>query len=102
MTAADLIEYPQAAELAERVLAVDGVADLHSGSFGEVALLYPGHRVPGLRLDRSGRLEVHVVADLARATDLRSLSVDGRGAVGGDRPIDVVVADATGTPPATA
>ena len=44
----------------ERVLSVDGVADLHAGTFGEIATHLPGRRVNGVRVGRSG-VEVHVV-----------------------------------------
>lgn len=44
------------------VLAVPGVADLHSGSYGEVATYLPGRKVAGVRV-RPERTEVHVVLD---------------------------------------
>ena len=44
------------------VLAVPGVADLHSGSYGEVATYLPGRKVQGVRM-RAERAEVHVVLD---------------------------------------
>jgi len=51
-------------ELADRVsdavLAVEGVEDLHSGTFGEVATYLPGRRVTGIRI-RPEATEVHVV-----------------------------------------
>jgi uncharacterized alkaline shock family protein YloU len=40
--------------------AVDGVADLHGGMFGEAATYLPGRRVAGIRHDEHGT-EVHVV-----------------------------------------
>ncbi len=46
--------------IAVAVRAVRGVADLHSGSFGEVATYLPGRRVPGVRI-RDEETEVHVV-----------------------------------------
>jgi len=53
-------------EIADRVraavLAVPGVADMHSGSFGEVATYLPGRRVDGVRV-RSDSTEVHVVIE---------------------------------------
>lgn len=53
-------------EIADRVrsavLAVPGVADLHTGSFGEVATYLPGRRVDGVRV-RGDSTEVHVVID---------------------------------------
>jgi hypothetical protein len=44
----------------EAVLRVDGVADTHTGTFGEVATYLPGRRVEGVRLRPDGA-EVHVV-----------------------------------------
>ena len=53
-------------EIADRVrsavLAVPGVADMHTGSFGEVATYLPGRKVDGVRV-RSDSTEVHVVID---------------------------------------
>jgi hypothetical protein len=40
--------------------AVPGVADLHTGAFGEVATYLPGRRVNGVRL-RDDVTEIHVV-----------------------------------------
>ncbi|WP_137149517.1 Asp23/Gls24 family envelope stress response protein [Mycolicibacterium sp. CR10] len=45
--------------IAEAVSAVDGVAGLHGGMFGEAATYLPGRRVAGIRLDEHGT-EVHV------------------------------------------
>jgi hypothetical protein len=95
-----------AATIAERVghvvLAVDGVAGLHAGTFGEVATYLPGRRVVGVRIGERG-VEVHVVVHLgtdvgrvARAVQLAALSQ-------WDRPMpctvvveDVVAASAVG------
>lgn len=46
--------------VAAAVRRVPGVADLHGGSFGEVATYLPGRRVPGVRI-RDDLSEVHVV-----------------------------------------
>lgn len=45
--------------IAAAVTAVDGVAELHGGMFGEAATYLPGRRVPGIRLGDDGT-EVHV------------------------------------------
>ncbi len=45
--------------IAAAVTAVDGVADLHGGMFGEAATYLPGRRVPGIRLGDDGT-EIHV------------------------------------------
>lgn len=44
------------------VLALPGVADLHTGAFGEVATYLPGRRVEGVRV-RADRTEVHIVVE---------------------------------------
>ncbi len=53
-------------EVADRVraavVAVPGVADMHSGSFGEVATYLPGRKVDGVRV-RTDVTEVDVVLD---------------------------------------
>ncbi|MCF8571975.1 hypothetical protein L5G32_17035 [Gordonia sp. HY002] len=61
---ADAVEVGSVAEqIADAVLALPGVIDLHSGLFGEVATYMPGQRVSGIALrDEDG--EVHIVADL--------------------------------------
>jgi len=46
-------------DIAAAVLAVDGVADLHGGMFGEAATYLPGRRVAGIRVGEQGT-EVHV------------------------------------------
>lgn len=85
------------------VRALPGVADLSPGAVAEVALLYPGARVRGLRLSGSGaapRLEVHVVADLRAAGNLHELSERVRAAAAAHVrfPVDVIVADAVDGP----
>lgn len=49
-----------AGRVAAAVLTVPGVADLHTGTYGEVATYLPGRRVNGIRL-RDDVAEVHVV-----------------------------------------
>lgn len=52
---------PEIADLvAAAALAVDGVADLHTGTFGEVATYLPGRRVGGVRI-AADVTEVHLV-----------------------------------------
>ncbi|RYC13036.1 Asp23/Gls24 family envelope stress response protein [Nocardioides zhouii] len=46
--------------VAQAVLAVPGVHDLHGGVLGEVATYLPGRRVTGVRL-RDGDTQVHLV-----------------------------------------
>ena len=88
--------------LAAGLCGLPGVAGLHPGRFGEVALLYPRHRVPGIRL-AGDRVEVHLVADLSAgrplaeladaARDLTTAALTATSAAG--LPVDVHVADAT-------
>ena len=89
--------------LAARLLAVPGVAALHPGRFGEVALLYPRHRVIGLRCTPE-LIEVHVVVDLAAARPLAEVAEEVRGVVRQElidapQPVAVCFADATGGRP---
>lgn len=55
---------PQPVDLADRVAAavraVPGVADLHTGAFGEVATYLPGRKVAGVQI-RTDHCAVHVV-----------------------------------------
>lgn len=59
--------------IAETVIAVPGVHDLHAGVMGEVATYLPGRRVNGVRLRRPG-CDIHVVLDygvaIAATSDL--------------------------------
>jgi uncharacterized alkaline shock family protein YloU len=63
-TPQDPVVAGSAAEVADLVAAavraVPGVADLHAGSFGEVATYLPGRRVAGVRI-REDITDVHVV-----------------------------------------
>lgn len=74
-----MLSREQAQALVEQILSIPGIAAMHDGQFGEVALLYPGARVPGLRHAGDG-LEVHVVVkhgagDLVQLADVvRSVS----------------------------
>lgn len=97
-------------------LAVPGVAGLHGGRFGEVAILLPGERIEGLRnsrrsIERGGDnggehgvdsdtelgLEVHVVFDVGSEREVQAVATDVREAVLQATSlgfVDVVVADA--------
>ncbi|WIM68078.1 hypothetical protein QP027_01385 [Corynebacterium breve] len=81
------------------VLSVSGVASMHAGRHGEVAMLYPHERVVGLKpLHRGGAdgLEVHVVADISAGRNLNELADDVRHqvqTVTGMSLIDVTVGD---------
>ncbi len=96
----DPVPLRRAVDVARAVRAVDGVADLHAGRFGEVALLYPRRRVAGLRvtLSPTPRLEVHILADLRARRPLAQVAAAVREAVvrgGMALPVDVIIADAT-------
>lgn len=85
-----MIPVDQARAIERAVTSISGVDSLHPGRFGEVALLYPGERVRGLKVN-CDRLEVHltvsaslltstldVLADQVRVTaqDFTDLTVD--------------------------
>ncbi len=89
MAANEILSLEQAQELATRITNIPGVAGLHSGQFGEYALLFAGGRVAGLDIDRSGdepRLGVAIIADGNTAKDLNQLA----------QQVQQVVSDATG------
>ena len=88
----------QATLLAQTIRSVTGVAELSSGRFGEVALLFPGQRVSGIRrlqLGDDSAIEVHIIARYGH--DLEQLAGDIRAAVRAEAPainrVDIVVAD---------
>lgn len=98
--AADPVEVDVADRIVAGIRTIPGVAELHSGWFGEVSLLYPRHRVNGLRVSPTA-LEVHLVVDLAAARPLAEIAAAARAVVAGflDTEVDVCFADATGGPP---
>ncbi|MEO7060749.1 MAG: hypothetical protein ABI083_13600 [Lapillicoccus sp.] len=83
-------------ELADAVAAaarsVPGVADLHTGAFGEVATYLPGRRVNGVRL-RPDVTEVHLV--LAWGSPLLQTADEVRSVVAAlvPTPVDVTIED---------
>lgn len=87
-----------ALSVAEAVLAVPGVAALHPGFGVEVATLFSGGKVVGVRLSgetvqvylTANRVPLQPVAEEAAAAAGRVLS-----AAGDPRPVEVVVADVT-------
>lgn len=92
--------------LVARLRGIPGVADLHPGRYGEVALLFPRHRVVGLR-HTPEVLEVHLVvdlSDLSAARPLAEVAAEVRDVVTqelADTPphLEIVFADATGGTP---
>ncbi|WLP92643.1 MULTISPECIES: hypothetical protein [Gordonia] len=88
-----------AEQIADAVLAVDGVTDLYGGLFGEIATYLPGGRVTGVQVDDE-RTEVHVILDLT--CDLRAVAAQvaatTRQITGG--PVSVTVEDVSTPAPA--
>lgn len=88
----------------DAALSVPGVAGLHGGRVGEVALLLPGTRIEGIRVANRGGaagLEVHIVFDVSSERDVRAVADSVRDAVSraaGVDVVDVVVADAVARP----
>ncbi|WP_342319001.1 hypothetical protein [Corynebacterium mayonis] len=84
----------------DAALSVPGVASLHAGRYGEVAVLLPGTRVMGLRrVSRAGEdgLEVHLVAQYKASRNMHDVADEVRTVVSeatGLPFVDVVVADA--------
>ncbi|MDO5671173.1 MAG: hypothetical protein Q4G50_14375 [Corynebacterium sp.] len=91
---------PLADAVAADLRAIPGVADLHPGRYGEVALLYPRHRVTGLR-HTPDRLEVHLVVDLDHPQPLAEVADRARAVVEKHlrRTADIIFADAQGGQP---
>ncbi|WKD56844.1 hypothetical protein CAPI_01350 [Corynebacterium capitovis DSM 44611] len=85
-------------------LSTPGVAGLHAGRFGEVALLLPGTRIPGLRsVERASLrgIEVHLVYDVDSGLTVSAAASNARAAVSaatGAPFVDVIVADAARAP----
>lgn len=89
--------------VAAAVVSLPGVSTLHAGQYGELALLYPGRRIPGLRL-ADGHLEVHVVLGLhilGTDTPLTALAESIRSAAQPHSPfpVDVIFADVLSSRP---
>lgn len=97
MAAHEQLSVDQAEALVQRITAIPGVADMHSGRFGEVALYYPRTRVRGLKQStgENPRFEVHIVADLSAQPQLYDLAEEVRtvAAQAQPLPVDVTIAD---------
>lgn len=79
--------------LAAVVRAIPGVADLHSGMFGEVGTYLPGRRVPGIRLT-DDTVQIHLSALVG--SPIRDVAAAVRRAVTAEYPglaVDVTVED---------
>ncbi|WP_257159263.1 hypothetical protein [Corynebacterium cystitidis] len=90
--------------LRDALLLIPGVCGLHPGRYGEIALLLPGQRVPGLRYSsRNGAvadptgLEVHITIDVASGLNAFEISATVRSVtleLTDAAFVDVIVADA--------
>ncbi|MGU3500828.1 Asp23/Gls24 family envelope stress response protein [Mycobacterium sp. C31M] len=82
----------RSSEIAQRVVAVPGVAGLHSGMFGEVATYLPGKRVVGVRIDDTC-VDIHV--SLLVGAPVRDTAAAIQRSVGEitDLPVDVTIED---------
>ncbi|MGI5129694.1 hypothetical protein ACQEVB_23000 [Pseudonocardia sp. CA-107938] len=91
------------AAVAERIAAaigqVPGVAALHAGTYGDIRTYLPSGRLTGVRVGKPEEpVEVALVLELGRP--IPAVVADVRAAVAavcGERPVDVTVADVTGT-----
>lgn len=82
-----------AEDIAARTCAVPGIFGMCTGDFGEIALLFPGGKVPGIRASDS-RLEINVVVKRSSG-ELEQVAAQIRHEVGQlwPGPVDVVIAD---------
>lgn len=79
--------------IAAAVRAVPGVSGLHGGVQGEIALLLPGRRIPGLRL-HDAACEVHVAVEWDADIPQTAAAIRTRLApLAGGRPVLVHVED---------
>jgi len=81
----------------QAVLLVDGVADTHPGTFGEVATYLRGRRVEGVRL-RPDRAEVDVVLRWGAAVGPTADAIRAVAASMTGTEVDVVVQDVAAPP----
>ena len=76
MSAQTVTMYPldrdQATALATAIAEVPGVQALYPGRFGEIALLYPHVRIPGIQFSAADNptVTIHLEADLGANTPL--------------------------------
>lgn len=79
-------------DIADAVLAIDGVVGLHGGMFGEAATYLPGRRVAGIRIADDGT-EVHVTLQFGVAVRETAEAVRRTVAAMVDGPVHVTVED---------
>ncbi len=78
--------------IAAAVTAVEGVAALHPGRFGEVATYLPGRRIPGVRI-ADDRVDVHVSCELDAPVRRTAAEIQRAVAALIDLPVDVTIED---------
>jgi uncharacterized alkaline shock family protein YloU len=78
--------------IAAVVAAVEGVAGLHAGMFGEVATYLPGRRVSGVRIGQD-RIDVHVSLNLTAPIRDTATAIQRAVAAITALPVDVTVED---------
>ncbi|GGC75203.1 Asp23/Gls24 family envelope stress response protein [Hoyosella rhizosphaerae] len=78
--------------VARTVLDVNGVADLHGGTFGTLATYLPGEKVVGVKIDDTG-IDIHV--SLHTGSQIHSVADNIRAAVSRieDGPISITIED---------
>jgi uncharacterized alkaline shock family protein YloU len=78
--------------IAAIVTAVEGVAGLHAGMFGEVATYLPGRRVSGIRIGQD-RVDIHVSLLLTAPVRDTATAIQRAVAAITALPVDVTVED---------
>lgn len=78
--------------IAAAVSAVEGVAGLHPGMFGEVATYLPGRRVSGIRI-AADRVDVHVSLVLGVPVRPTATAIQRAVAHLTELPVDVTIED---------
>lgn len=92
MTDPHMTERDRSEDIADAVLAIDGVVGLHGGMFGEAATYLPGRRIAGIRIGEDGT-EVHVSLEFGVAVRETADAVRRTVATMVDGPVHVTVED---------
>ncbi|AEF38788.1 Asp23/Gls24 family envelope stress response protein [Hoyosella subflava] len=81
--------------IADVVLGVRGVAELHGGRFGSLGTYLAGERITGVRIDDDGTVEVHVSLNID--APIRKTAENIRAAVAQleHGPINITIEDLT-------
>jgi len=88
----DAVVEDAAERIAAAVTAVEGVAGLHAGMFGEVATYLPGRRVSGVRI-AADRVDVHVSLVLGVPVRPTATAIQRAVAELIELPVDVTIED---------